>query len=329
MDLITHIPIREISRLTGVNSVTLRAWERRYGLIKPLRTNKGHRLYRCEDVALINTIQAWLARGLAIGKVSELLATGQPMPEREVENTWQAHLDELLAIMAELNLGKLDAFFNQLLAVYPAALVADQLLSPALDYFAREAFGNQLKQAVLVHRLAEYVAMLSQRQRQQAKGKRIAIVQLTSAANPLLNLLLHYGLTMNHVRSELLGVVSAADMLFAAEQLKLDGLIVYNDSCSSLGEFHKELLLLANTTVLPILVGGQLVEALKLELAPSIRLASAAGQQALTHAVSALFSNALLPSAVLPNAGQLIPSQPNPVNAAAEEPTARAHSHEV
>ncbi len=49
------IPIREISRLTGVNSVTIRAWERRYGLIKPLRTNKGHRLYCHADVELIKT----------------------------------------------------------------------------------------------------------------------------------------------------------------------------------------------------------------------------------------------------------------------------------
>ena len=70
------LPIREISRLTGINSVTLRAWERRYGLIKPLRTHKGHRLYSTDDVELIIKIQRWLARGLAISKVSELLESG-------------------------------------------------------------------------------------------------------------------------------------------------------------------------------------------------------------------------------------------------------------
>ena len=37
-------PIREVSRLTGVNAVTLRAWQRRYGLVQPARTEKGHRL---------------------------------------------------------------------------------------------------------------------------------------------------------------------------------------------------------------------------------------------------------------------------------------------
>ena len=39
------LPIREVARQTGVNAVTLRAWERRYGLIVPHRTEKGHRLY--------------------------------------------------------------------------------------------------------------------------------------------------------------------------------------------------------------------------------------------------------------------------------------------
>ena len=39
-----------VSSLTGVNSVTLRAWERRYNLIRPQRTAKGHRLYTQRDV---------------------------------------------------------------------------------------------------------------------------------------------------------------------------------------------------------------------------------------------------------------------------------------
>lgn len=35
------LPIREVTRLTGVHPVTLRAWERRYGLVVPQRTGKG------------------------------------------------------------------------------------------------------------------------------------------------------------------------------------------------------------------------------------------------------------------------------------------------
>src|SRR3546814_4637558 len=44
------LPIREVTRQTGVNAVTLRAWERRYGLIVPQRTAKGHRLFSNEQI---------------------------------------------------------------------------------------------------------------------------------------------------------------------------------------------------------------------------------------------------------------------------------------
>ena len=283
------IPIREISRLTGVNSVTLRAWERRYGLIKPLRTNKGHRLYRREDVELIKTIQAWLARGLAISKVSELLESGLPAIDVDVENIWQHYLSELLTIMAELNLGKLEAFFNQLLSVYPATLVADQLISPALDNLSQQSFGNSIKKAILINRLSEYVFMLTQRQRQQTTGKRIAIIQLNTAANSLLNVLLHYGLTMNHIKSELLGLVSVTEVVFAAEQLLLDALILFNDGCSSLGEFQKDVMQLSQITPLPIIVGGKLIHALTANFPPQVYLAKGAGQQDAVKLLNSIF----------------------------------------
>lgn len=283
------IPIREISRLTGVNSVTLRAWERRYGLIKPLRTNKGHRLYSRDDVELIKTIQAWLARGLAIGKVSELLESGLPSQSVDIENIWQSYLSELLAIMADLNLGKLEAFFNQLFSVYPAALIADQLIAPVLDNFNQESFGNGIKKAILINRLSEYLLMLTQRQRQQAKGVRIAIIQLNTAINPLLNTLLHYGLITNQLKSEVLGVVSVTEVVFAAKQLVLDGFIVYNDACSSLSEFQKELAQLAQVTTLPIIVGGTLVHALNVDLPLHVHLASDVGQKNVMDLLNTIF----------------------------------------
>lgn len=67
-------PIREVSRLTGVNAVTLRAWERRYGLIQPTRTDSGHRLYSQADIDDIRRILGWLERGVAVSKVASILA---------------------------------------------------------------------------------------------------------------------------------------------------------------------------------------------------------------------------------------------------------------
>ena len=41
------LPIREVARQTGVNAVTLRAWERRYCLIVPHRTTQGPSAVLC------------------------------------------------------------------------------------------------------------------------------------------------------------------------------------------------------------------------------------------------------------------------------------------
>ena len=72
-------PIREVARLTGVNPVTLRAWERRYGLIQPTRTESGHRLYSMTDIERVRSILGWIERGVAVSKVGKILAKTEPL----------------------------------------------------------------------------------------------------------------------------------------------------------------------------------------------------------------------------------------------------------
>jgi len=71
------LPIRTVSALTGVNAVTLRAWERRYGLVRPKRTPKGQRLYTQAHVEEIQRVLALMRTGVAIGQVRAALA-GDP-----------------------------------------------------------------------------------------------------------------------------------------------------------------------------------------------------------------------------------------------------------
>lgn len=67
-------PIRTVSRLTGVPPVTLRAWERRYRLITPSRTEKGHRLYTEDDIQRVRQVLELLERGVGVGQVGSFLA---------------------------------------------------------------------------------------------------------------------------------------------------------------------------------------------------------------------------------------------------------------
>jgi len=66
-------PIRTVSEVTGVNAITLRAWERRYGLFQPQRTPKGHRLYSQQDILRIQQVLQMLEKGVAIGRVAKAL----------------------------------------------------------------------------------------------------------------------------------------------------------------------------------------------------------------------------------------------------------------
>ncbi|WPN46408.1 MerR family transcriptional regulator [Pseudomonas sp. P8_241] len=125
------LPIREVARQTGINAVTLRAWERRYGLIVPLRTPKGHRLFSAEHVQRIQAILTWLNRGVAVSQVKPLLDTPQAVSE-VVDNDWHALLQTLLQAVTRLNERTLDDTVNQVMALYPPRTLCEQLLMPLL-----------------------------------------------------------------------------------------------------------------------------------------------------------------------------------------------------
>ena len=57
--------IGELSRRLGVSDYVLRAWENRYGLLHPVRSPGGFRLYSEEDEWRIRRMQAYLADGLS------------------------------------------------------------------------------------------------------------------------------------------------------------------------------------------------------------------------------------------------------------------------
>ncbi|MGN5181698.1 MerR family transcriptional regulator [Aeromonas veronii] len=123
-------PIREVSRLTGVNAVTLRAWQRRYGLVQPARTEKGHRLYSEQDIRQIGEILSWLERGVSIGQVKGLLSEPHSEP---VSDHWQQTLELFSQALLAFNQRKAEAELNDLLASYPFELVRSRILQPLVE----------------------------------------------------------------------------------------------------------------------------------------------------------------------------------------------------
>jgi MerR family transcriptional regulator, light-induced transcriptional regulator len=64
--------LKAVVRETGINAETLRAWERRYGLLKPDRTPGGHRVYSLRDIQMLKWLVSRQAEGLSISRAVEL-----------------------------------------------------------------------------------------------------------------------------------------------------------------------------------------------------------------------------------------------------------------
>lgn len=66
--------IKTVAEMTGIPRNTLLAWERRYGLLEPDRTDSGYRVYSDEDVALLRRIQTYRNQGYKISEAISLTA---------------------------------------------------------------------------------------------------------------------------------------------------------------------------------------------------------------------------------------------------------------
>ncbi len=134
--------IASVCAQTGIQSVTLRAWERRYNFLKPHRSAGNYRLYSERDVALLCWVKRQVDEGTPIGQVAaevrERRRTGHwpelraavPKPEKgEPPEVWAARLYAALTSHAEQAARQILAEAE---AVFDIALVCTEVLAPCL-----------------------------------------------------------------------------------------------------------------------------------------------------------------------------------------------------
>ncbi|MBU3823385.1 MAG: MerR family transcriptional regulator [Candidatus Oceanisphaera merdipullorum] len=212
-------PIREVARLTGINPVTLRAWQRRYGLLKPARTEKGHRLYSEDDVSIIRHILHWLEQGVSIGQVKSLLET--PTPEVSGSN-WQQAQAQLLDSAMALNLGRLEAEVLELASLYPAELVLRKVIEPWLLALAQ----LHRPDAQLIEQSARALLMRLLQQMLTIKSGPMLAVARVGQVRTQHALLTQFELQGQECRSLDLGVLDPQTLPLAVGRLKFDALVI-------------------------------------------------------------------------------------------------------
>ena len=225
------LPIREVARQTGVNAVTLRAWERRYGLIVPLRTPKGHRLYSREQVQEILTILTWLNRGVAVSQVKHLLDSA-PSASTPAENDWQRLRQTLSLAISQLAERKVDDTFNQAMALYPPRTLCEHLLMPLLAELEQRwqgQFGSQMEQVFFYSWLRSKLgARIYHNTRQLQDPPLLLVNQSDLALDPHLWLTAWLASSADCPVEVFDWPLPGAELALAVERLQARGLLLYS-----------------------------------------------------------------------------------------------------
>lgn len=256
-----QLPIRTIASLTGVNAVTLRAWERRYGLIRPLRTPKGHRLYTPQHVELIRRVLALVERGVPISRVRDLLEA-EPA-EREtapLRGPWGDYLDRMAAAIARFDEPELDRIYDEALSVHPIEHVTRDAVLPLLVRLG-ERWKKVSGAVAEEHFFATYLrsklgARLQHRMRYGA-GPRIVAACSPGEQHEIGLLLFALEAHIAGMRTVLLGAdTPLEDMAVAQQRSASDAIVISVSVDPAPGLLERALPKLVRATRVPVFVGG-------------------------------------------------------------------------
>lgn len=146
--------IGDVAARCGINPVTLRAWQRRYGILKPQRTEGGHRQFDEEDIQRIEEIKAWIQKGIPVGKVRALL-DNQPRLSNE---NWLPFQEEMMGVLRQASPLKLRAHIVTLARDISVDDLIDNVFNPVRQCLLQEQHTARMMSGFLEGMLVQHVA---------------------------------------------------------------------------------------------------------------------------------------------------------------------------
>jgi len=148
---IPRYPVRLVASRTGLSAHVLRAWERRYGVVSPTRSEGGQRLYSDLDVERLLRLRRLAERGHSISRIATLglseldeleKATPDllPTPTASEGNGAQAASESAAPAVAaalpairRLDAGELQALLERSAMTLGVPVLLDRVLTPLLE----------------------------------------------------------------------------------------------------------------------------------------------------------------------------------------------------
>lgn len=177
--------IKAVVQATGISPSTLRAWERRYHMCRPQRSESGYRLYSDRDVAIIRWLKTQVDAGMAISQaVAWLDSLNSPNSEapsadpgvlpgsaplaseprlaadRDEVRSFEALRADLTQALVAFDEPAAEQVMSEAFAMYPVEQVGEQLVTPVLIEIGERWHRNELSvtrehyaTSYLLHRL--------------------------------------------------------------------------------------------------------------------------------------------------------------------------------
>lgn len=253
-------PIRTVATLTGVNPITLRAWERRYGLVRPTRTPTGQRVYSRADIDTVHRILSLMENGISIGQVGAALSVWtEPVAARR-KDRWGGLREQMAAAIAQFDESRLETLYGELLALHPIERVTREVLMPLLAELGERWLtrtGGIAEEHFFATYLRNKLGARIHHRGTAAAGPRLLVACLPGEQHEIGMLLFSLAAHERGYRLVLLGAsLPLAEIGYAARRALCDAIVLSGSVEPAAGLLDRELPELVGNTGLPVYVGG-------------------------------------------------------------------------
>ena len=149
--------VQRVSDLTGINPVTLRAWERRYGILKPDRDENRYRLYSDRDLAILRWLINKKNNGVSISNASanlkdmiaqddwpEVIPFGIAQAKTISSIPPQRYVDDLFDLLKKHNEVDAARLFEDLISKFDLETMIEKVVTPTLIAIGEAWFKGDL-----------------------------------------------------------------------------------------------------------------------------------------------------------------------------------------
>ena len=156
-------PIRAAARLTQLSIETLRAWEKRYKAVEPVR-RKGIRLYNDSDIERLSLLRRAIQQGHSIGQASrlsnkELLSLRDAVTTSRVAEANDPPIERILAAIDEFHYAAADRELGRLASLMPPRDLIHKIALPLMRIVG-ERWHEQRMRVAQEHLISQLVSNL-------------------------------------------------------------------------------------------------------------------------------------------------------------------------